>query len=49
MAIMRERARGLGGLLEIGARPGGGTRLTLCFRVGQGAGEPAGNETEEGA
>lgn len=47
MAIMRERARGLGGLLEIGDRPGGGTRLTLRFRVG--SGEPVRNEIEEGA
>lgn len=31
LAIMRERARGLGGRLEIGPRPGGGTRVSLSF------------------
>ncbi|MBN8442089.1 MAG: HAMP domain-containing protein [Thauera sp.] len=31
LTIMRERARGLGGTLEIGQRPGGGTRVLLRF------------------
>jgi two-component system, NarL family, nitrate/nitrite sensor histidine kinase NarX len=31
MEIMAERARRLGGTLEIGARPGGGTRIQLVF------------------
>lgn len=31
LAIMRERAAQLGGGLELGARPGGGTRLRLSF------------------
>ena len=31
LAIMRERASRLGGTLEVGARPGGGTRVCLRF------------------
>lgn len=31
MEIMGERARRLGGTLEVGTRPGGGTRVTLTF------------------
>lgn len=31
MEIMRERARRLGGVLEVGPRPGGGTRVRLTF------------------
>lgn len=31
MEIMAERARRLGGALEVGTRPGGGTRVTLTF------------------
>lgn len=31
VAIMGERARGLGGALAIGARPGGGTRVSVRF------------------
>ncbi|TAH44720.1 MAG: HAMP domain-containing protein [Betaproteobacteria bacterium] len=34
LAIMRERARGLGGTLEIGPRPQGGTRVSLRFVAG---------------
>jgi len=35
--IMRERARRLGGTLELGARPGGGTRVCLRFPWPDGA------------
>lgn len=31
VAIMGERARGLGGALDIGPRPGGGTRVSVSF------------------
>jgi len=31
LGIMRERARSLGGSLEVLPRPGGGTRVRLCF------------------
>lgn len=34
LAIMRERARSLGGAIEFGARPGGGTRVRLRFATG---------------
>ena len=34
LAIMRERARSLGGSIELGSRPGGGTRLRLRFAAG---------------
>ena len=34
LAIMRERARSLGGRFDIAPRPGGGTRVSLCFRAG---------------
>jgi len=33
MEIMAERARRIGGALEVGARPGGGTRVRLTFPV----------------
>lgn len=33
MEIMRERAQRIGGTLEVGARPGGGTRVRLAFPV----------------
>lgn len=49
MAIMRERARGLGGRLEIGARPGGGTCVTLRFRCRQGPGGVVRSGMEEEA
>lgn len=31
LAIMQDRARRIGGTLSVGARPGGGTRVTLAF------------------
>jgi two-component system nitrate/nitrite sensor histidine kinase NarX len=31
LAIMQDRARRIGGSLSVGARPGGGTRVTLAF------------------
>ncbi|MDO9596122.1 MAG: histidine kinase [Azoarcus sp.] len=34
LAIMRERARSLGGTLDVGSRPGGGTRVVLRFPAG---------------
>jgi len=34
LSIMRERARGSGGECSVGARPGGGTRVTLRMPVG---------------
>ena len=47
MAIMRERARGLGGRLDVGARAGGGTRVMLQFRLGQGGHVRNGMEVEQ--
>jgi nitrate/nitrite-specific signal transduction histidine kinase len=34
MEIMAERARRLGGALEVGPRPGGGTRVRLAMQRG---------------
>ncbi len=36
MSIMRERARSLGGVLDIAPRAGGGTRMQLRFRAARG-------------
>ena len=41
MDIMRERARRIGGTLEVGARLGGGTRVRLAFPVSAAAAAPA--------
>ncbi|MDE2157320.1 MAG: GAF domain-containing protein [Burkholderiales bacterium] len=35
LEIMRERAQRIGGTLEVGARPGGGTRVRLAFPIEQ--------------
>lgn len=41
MEIMAERARRLGGTLDVGARPGGGTRVRLAFPLKSAAGAGA--------
>lgn len=41
LGIMRERARSLGGTLEVLPRPGGGTRVRLCFEPHSLPGEEA--------
>ena len=43
LAVMRERAARLGGTLDVGPRPGGGTQVVLVFpvRARQAAAEPA--------
>lgn len=40
LAIMGERARRLGGQLEVAARAGGGTRVRLAFPIGSGTSVP---------
>jgi two-component system nitrate/nitrite sensor histidine kinase NarX len=43
LEIMRTRARRLGGSLDIGPRPGGGTRVRLSLPAAGAAGAPAGD------